>query len=397
MRVGRGRRAPRAPAHGVGVGVIRTMAELDLELRLLELHTAVTALLREHRPDVVAIERVFTQNNKGTAMGTAQAAGVAALAAAQADRPVAWHTPSEVKAAISGNGRADKEQVTLMVTRVLGLPPRPSRPTPPTPWRWPSATPGAAPRSSGCAGGPRRRHRRAGPADDAAALDGGGGPMIASRQRPGGRGLAGRRRGRGRRHRPGRAVHPRHASPGCRWASSARLSTSLVVREDSLTLYGFADDDERSLFELLQTANGVGPRLAQAVLAIHPPREVRRAVVDGRRQGAHAGARHRQEGRRAADPGAARPARRHDVGHLARRPAPPACRPSPRSRPWRDQLRPALVGLGWSVKEADGAIAQLARSPTSRSRPPAPSRSPSCCGRRCSCWVAHEHALRPAR
>src|SRR5206468_10014872 len=59
---------------------------------------------------------------------------------------------------------------------------------------------------------------------------------------------------------------------------SARLSTSLVVREDSLTLYGFADDDERSLFELLQTANGVGPRPAQAVLAIHPPREVRRAV-----------------------------------------------------------------------------------------------------------------------
>ena len=112
---------PGARPTAVGVGVIRTMAELDLELRLLELHTAVTALLREHRPDVVAIERVFTQNNKGTATGTAQAAGVAALAAAQADRPVAWHTPSEVKAAISGNGRADKEQVTLMVTRVLGL------------------------------------------------------------------------------------------------------------------------------------------------------------------------------------------------------------------------------------------------------------------------------------
>src|SRR4051794_38670207 len=61
----------------------------------------------------------------------------------------------------------------------------------------------------------------------------------------------------------------------------ARLSTSLVVREDSLTLYGFADDDERQLFELLQTANGVGPRLAQAVLAIQPPREVRRAVSMG--------------------------------------------------------------------------------------------------------------------
>jgi crossover junction endodeoxyribonuclease RuvC len=112
---------PGARPTAVGVGVIRSSAELDLELRLLELHTQVTALLREHRPDVVAIERVFTQNNKGTATGTAQAAGVAALAAAQADRPVAWHTPSEVKAAISGSGRADKEQVTLMVTRVLGL------------------------------------------------------------------------------------------------------------------------------------------------------------------------------------------------------------------------------------------------------------------------------------
>src|SRR3982750_854468 len=119
---------PGARPAAVGVGVIRSSAELELELRLLELHTAVTALLREHRPDVVAIERVFTQNNKGTATGTAQAAGVAALAAAQADRPVAWHTPSEVKAAISGNGRADKEQVTLMVTRVLGLaaPPKPA-------------------------------------------------------------------------------------------------------------------------------------------------------------------------------------------------------------------------------------------------------------------------------
>jgi crossover junction endodeoxyribonuclease RuvC len=119
---------PGARPTAVGVGVVRSSPDLDLELRLLELHTAVTALLREHRPDVVAIERVFTQNNKGTATGTAQAAGVAALAAAQADRPVAWHTPSEVKAAISGSGRADKEQVTLMVTRVLGLtaPPKPA-------------------------------------------------------------------------------------------------------------------------------------------------------------------------------------------------------------------------------------------------------------------------------
>ena len=72
-------------------------------------------------------------------------------------------------------------------------------------------------------------------------------------------------------------------SPGTlarlRVGETARLATSLVVREDSLTLYGFADDDERGLFELLQTANGVGPKLAQTILGVHPPREVRRAIA----------------------------------------------------------------------------------------------------------------------
>ena len=72
-------------------------------------------------------------------------------------------------------------------------------------------------------------------------------------------------------------------SPGTlarlRVGEQARLATSLVVREDSLTLYGFADDDERALFELLQTANGVGPKLAQTMLAVHPPRELRRAIA----------------------------------------------------------------------------------------------------------------------
>src|SRR5215203_1556948 len=67
---------PGARPTAVAVGVVRTHAELDLELRLLELHTEITTLVRRHEPDVVAIERVFTQNNKGTAMGTAQAAGV---------------------------------------------------------------------------------------------------------------------------------------------------------------------------------------------------------------------------------------------------------------------------------------------------------------------------------
>jgi holliday junction DNA helicase RuvA len=141
---------------------------------------------------------------------------------------------------------------------------------------------------------------------------------------------------------------------------SARLSTSLIVREDSLTLYGFADDDERQLFELLQTANGVGPRLAQAVLAIHPPREVRRAVsmadVKALMQ----------------VPGIGKKGAERLILELRDRlgsittdtsldgPAPaglPAVTPV---APWRDQLTSALVGLGWSGKEAETALTQLA-------------------------------------
>jgi Holliday junction DNA helicase RuvA len=141
---------------------------------------------------------------------------------------------------------------------------------------------------------------------------------------------------------------------------SARLSTSLVVREDSLTLYGFADDDERQLFELLQTANGVGPRLAQAVLAIHPPREVRRAVS-------------------MADikalmqvPGIGRKGAERLILELRDRlgsittdtsldgPAPAGLPSVTPVAPWRDQLTSALVGLGWSGKEAETALTQLA-------------------------------------
>jgi len=140
---------------------------------------------------------------------------------------------------------------------------------------------------------------------------------------------------------------------------NARLSTSLIVREDSLTLYGFADDDERSLFELLQTANGVGPRLAQAVLAIHPPREVRRAVsmadVKALMQ----------------VPGIGKKGAERLILELRDRlgvttsdtsfdePGAPGLPSVTPVAPWKDQLTSALVGFGWSVKEADGAIAQL--------------------------------------
>ena len=109
----------------VEVVVVRTPPNTDISLRLLEVAVRVEELMDRHQPDTVAIERVFSQLNVRTVMGTAQAAGVVALAAARRGIPVAWHTPSEVKAAVSGNGNADKAQVTAMITRLLRLPEKP--------------------------------------------------------------------------------------------------------------------------------------------------------------------------------------------------------------------------------------------------------------------------------
>ncbi len=105
----------------VEVLVVRTPAGDDIAHRLLAVAQRVEAMMDLHRPDTVAIERVFSQSNVRTVMGTAQASGVVALAAARRGIPVAWHTPSEVKAAVSGNGNADKAQVAAMVTRLLRL------------------------------------------------------------------------------------------------------------------------------------------------------------------------------------------------------------------------------------------------------------------------------------
>ncbi len=105
----------------VAVDVIRTPPEDELAIRLLKVADALEVWLDRHRPEVVAIERVFSQHNVRTAMATAQAAGVVALAAARRGLPVMFHTPSEVKAAVTGSGRADKAQVTMMVTKLLGL------------------------------------------------------------------------------------------------------------------------------------------------------------------------------------------------------------------------------------------------------------------------------------
>ncbi len=105
----------------LGVGVIQTSSELALELRLLELERQLMSWINEHNPDVIAVERVFSQLNVKTAMATAQAAGVALLIAARSGIPVAMHTPTEVKAAVTGSGRADKKQVATMVQNILKL------------------------------------------------------------------------------------------------------------------------------------------------------------------------------------------------------------------------------------------------------------------------------------
>jgi crossover junction endodeoxyribonuclease RuvC len=103
------------------VDVVRTPPEMDLPHRLLAVSDAAEHWMDTHEPEAVAIERVFSQHNVRTAMGTAQAGGVIALAAARRSIPVAFHTPSQVKAAVTGNGSAGKAQVTAMVTRILGL------------------------------------------------------------------------------------------------------------------------------------------------------------------------------------------------------------------------------------------------------------------------------------
>src|SRR6201995_4609319 len=112
----------------VSVGVARTPADDEISRRLLALEEQFEAWLTEPQPDAGGVERVFSQHNVRTVMGTAQAGAVAIVCAARRGLPVALHTPSEVKAAVTGSGRADKDQVTAMVTRLLRMsdPPRPA-------------------------------------------------------------------------------------------------------------------------------------------------------------------------------------------------------------------------------------------------------------------------------
>ncbi|HCT76744.1 MAG TPA: crossover junction endodeoxyribonuclease RuvC [Micromonosporaceae bacterium] len=119
---------PGRPCSLVDVGVITSDPSLDLADRLLNLDRELALLIEKHKPNSVAVERVFSQHNVRSVMGTAQASAVAILAAARAGLPVSTYTPSEVKAAVTGSGQADKKQMTTMVTRLLRLdtPPRPA-------------------------------------------------------------------------------------------------------------------------------------------------------------------------------------------------------------------------------------------------------------------------------
>jgi crossover junction endodeoxyribonuclease RuvC len=112
---------PGRRARLVAVGVLQSPPAHSVDLRLLAISERLDAWMDEHVPDVVAVERVFAQHNVSTVMGTAQVAGLAMVAAARRKVPVAMHTPSEVKAAVTGTGRADKIQVQRMVARILDL------------------------------------------------------------------------------------------------------------------------------------------------------------------------------------------------------------------------------------------------------------------------------------
>jgi crossover junction endodeoxyribonuclease RuvC len=112
----------------VDVNVLRTSADVPIAERLVTIERGIDAWLDDYQPDAVAVERVFARSDSSTIMGTAQASGIALVVAARRGLPIALHTPSEVKAAVSGSGRADKAQVGAMVARILRLdsPPKPA-------------------------------------------------------------------------------------------------------------------------------------------------------------------------------------------------------------------------------------------------------------------------------
>jgi holliday junction DNA helicase RuvA len=140
---------------------------------------------------------------------------------------------------------------------------------------------------------------------------------------------------------------------GLKAGVEARLATSLIVREDSLTLYGFAEDDEKHLFELLQTASGVGPRVAQAVLAVHQPDSVRRAIAGG------------DIAALMRVPGIGKKGAERLVLELRDKIGPVLGPDAPAGLlvgAWQDQVRQGVLALGWSAAQAEQAVAAVAET-----------------------------------
>ena len=262
----------------IAVDVVRTPAELDTARRLVLIEEARGRLDHRtptdrgrHRAGLRPAQRADRDGYRPGRRG-GDAGGRPGAAS-----PVSLHTPSEVKAAITGSGRASKDQVGAMVTRILRLEeaPRPADAADALAlaichvWRGGTTARLDAAMEAAAASRP----------GSAAGLPAGRGVVIASGQRTGAAGRPDVGGGRGRRARRPRARAAPTPWPACGSASGRPWPPSLIVREDSLTLYGFASADEREFFELLLTATGVGPKLAQAALAVLSPDELRQAIA----------------------------------------------------------------------------------------------------------------------
>ncbi len=343
---------------------MRTPADLDLARRLLALEQGIEAVLDELRPDAVAVERVFSQHNVRTVMGTAQAGAIAIAAAARRGIPVALHTPSEVKAAVTGHGRADKDQVGAMVARLLGLAeaPKPADAADALAlaichlWRGDSsARLAAAAAAAPAAADPAHRAGRR-PARARSPRGGRRVSVIAYVRGPvaavgpgsavievGGVGLelqCAPATIAELRARPDR--HPRCVARGARGlADAVRLRRRRRARRSSRPS---------------RPSPASGPRLAQSLLAVHRPDSLRRAVADDDVAALMRVPGVGPQGRPAPRARAQGPPRRPDRHR-------PRAAPRPRAttgRCGRARCTPRSSGLGWSTREADAAVGAVA-------------------------------------
>ncbi len=330
------------PLRMVEFGVVRTSADAPTPQRLHDIELALEAWLDRHQPDAVAVERVFSQHNVRTVMGTAQASGVAMVTAARRGIPVALHTPSEVKASVSGNGRADKAQVARdgHATAAARRPSDPgrrlrrprARHLPHLAW-WRTVSY----RRRLPVGGRRKESAViafvSGTVDDVS--------LSSAVVEVGGVGLE--------------VQCTPNTLATLHVGAPVRLPTSMVVREESLTLFGFLDEEEKTVFELLQTASGVGPKLAQAMLAVLGPDDLRRAVTgeDVKALTAVSGIGQKGAQRIILE-------LKDRIGAPSGIPMQRSLAAVPQQQPWRGQVHAGLVGLGWSAREADRAVDAVA-------------------------------------